>query len=106
MDDNIKEHILDYTVGDRNYWQFQFKRCLDDIQIHNTETLVETCFCDNNNNFNSYRRLKEVYVDIAELMEYVETSKFKQKLIHDVLEILFNMNHPFYEVIESELTRE
>ena len=103
MDDNIKEHILDYTVGNADYWKTRFEFVLDDIQIHNPEMLVNTCFCDNNNNFNNYRRWKEVYIDIGEFMEYIRTSKFKVKLIHDVLDTLLNRNHPLYDVIEYEL---
>ena len=105
MDDNIKEHILDNTVGNVDYWKKQFGFVLDDIQIHNPEMLVETCFCDDNKEFNSYRRWKDIYIDTYQLMEYIETSTFKEKMIHDVLEILSNMNHPFYDVIECELTR-
>ena len=105
MDDNIKEHILDYSIGNNDYWKSKFNCVLEDVQIHNPEMLVNTCFCDNNNNFNNYRRLKDIYIDIANLMEYIDTSKFKDKLIHDVLDILLNMNHPLYNVIECELTR-
>ena len=105
MDDNIKEHILDYTVGNADYWKNKFEFVLDDIQIHNPEMLVNTCFCDNNNNFNNYRRWKHIYIDIEHLMGYVETYKFQNKLIDNVLAILFNMNHPLYDVIECVLTR-
>ena len=105
MDDNIKEHILDYAFGDADYWKTKFGMVLDDIQTHNPETLVYTCFCDDNGSFNSYRRWKEIYVDVADLMEYIETSKFKDKLIHNVVHILFNMSHPLYDVIECELRR-
>ena len=106
MDEHIKEHILDYSIGNNDYWKSKFNCVLEDVQIHNPEMLVNTCFCDNNNNFNNYRRLKEIYIDIANLMEYIDTSKFKDKLIHDVLDILLNMNHPLYDVIECELARE
>ena len=37
-------------------------------------------------------------------MEYIETSKIKDKLMHDVLDILFNMSQPLYDVSECELT--
>ena len=106
MDDNIKEHILDYSIGNNDYWKGKFNCVLEDVQIHNPEMLVYTCFCDDNNefNFHSYRRWS-IYVDIADLMVYIETSKFKTKLIHEVLDILLNMNHPLYDVIECELTR-
>ena len=106
MGDNIKEHILDYLIGNNDYWKSKFNCVLEDAQIHNPEMLVNTCFCDNNNNLNNYRRWKEVYIDIGEFMEYIRTSKFKVKLIHDVLDILLNMNHPLYDVIECELLRE
>ena len=105
MDDNIKELILDYTVGNADHWKSKFNCVLEDIQIHNPEMLVYMCFCDDNNEFNSYRRCKEIYIDIYDLMEYIETSKFKDKFVHDVLGILFNMSHPLYDVIECELTR-
>ena len=105
MDDNIKEHILDYTVGNADYWKKRFDFVLDDIQIHNPEMLVNTCFCDNNNNFNNYRRLKEIYIDIANLTECIEAFKVKDKMIYHAFAILFNMNHPLYDVIECELTR-
>jgi len=32
MDDNIKEHILDYIVGDASYWKHRFEFVLDDIE--------------------------------------------------------------------------
>ena len=105
MDDNIKNIILDFTVGTDEYWKWNFANVLEDIQIHTAETLVYVCFCDNNNNIKTHRRIKEIYIDIEDLMEYIETSKFKDKLIHEVLELLLNMNHPLYDLIECELAR-
>lgn len=58
MDDNIKEHILDYTVGNADYWKSKFTCVLENIQIHDPAMLVYTCFCDDNNEINSYRRWK------------------------------------------------
>ena len=104
MDDNIKEHMLDYTVGNADHWKSKFNCVLEDNKIHNPEMLVCTCFCGDNNEFNYYRRWKEIYIDISDLMECIETSKFQDKLIHDVLGILFNMSHPLYDLIECELT--
>ena len=104
MDDNIKEHILDYLIGNNEYWKSKFNCVLEDVQIHNPEMLVNTCFCDNNNNFNNYRRLKEVYIDIAHLMDFIEKLKFKDKLILDVLNILWYWAHPLYDVIECEIS--
>ena len=36
-------------------------------------------------------------------MEYLEPSKSKAKLVHNVLDIRFNMNHPLYDVKEIEI---
>ena len=106
MDDNIKELIIDYTVGETSYWKNKFSDVLDDIQIHNPEMLVCTCFCDMYNKFNyeTYRRWKDNYMDILILMEYISKAKFKNELKHDVLEILLNRNHPIYDTIEYEIS--
>ena len=106
MDDNIKELIIDYTVGETSYWKNKFSDVLDDIQIHNPEMLVYTCFCDHYNNFNfeTYRRWKDNYMDMELFMEHIKTSKFKNKLKQDVLELLLNWNHPIYDIIEYELS--
>ena len=106
MDDNIKELLIDYTVGETSYWTNKFSDVLDDLQIHNPEMLVYTCFCDNNNNFNfhSYRRWKDNYMDIYLFMECIGKTKLKDKLIHDVLDILLNMDHPIYDTIEYEIS--
>ena len=101
----VLNQISDTLHGDISHWKKQFSCVLEQKQIHNPEMLVYTCFCGNNNQFNSYRRWKELFIDIANLTEYIETSKFKEQLIHDVLEILFNMNHPLYDEIECELSR-
>ena len=105
MDDNIKELIIDYTVGETSYWK-KFSDILDDIQIHNLEMLVRACFCDHYNNFNNetYRRWKDNYMDILVLLEYISKSKFKNNLKHAVLEILLNRNHPICDIIEYELS--
>ena len=87
MDDNIKEHILDYSIGNNDYWKSKFNCVLEDVQIHNPEMLVYTCFCDDNNEFNSYRRWNDIYIDIADLMEYIETSKFKHEYTNNKLHI-------------------
>ena len=55
MDDNIKELIIDYTIGETSYWKHKFSDVLDDIQIHNPEMFVCTCFCDMYNNFLTMR---------------------------------------------------
>ena len=106
MDDNIKEHILDYTVGNADHWKSKFNCVLDDIELHNPDMLVAICFCDNNAIFNCYssRRWKDIYIDIATLMDYIETFKFKDKLILDVLNLLFYLDHPLYDIIECEIS--
>ena len=84
----------------------KFSDVLDDIQIHNPEMLVYTCFCDHYNHFNyeTYRRWKDNYMDMELFKEYIKTSKFKNKLKQDVLELLLDWNHPIYDIIEYEIS--
>ena len=105
MNDDINDIIIDHTVGDVAHWKSQLNNVLEDIKTHSPELLVSACFCDISNSFNAYRRCKEIYIDIHDLMEYLEPSEFKAKLIHNVLDILFDMGHPLYYVIEIEVRR-
>ena len=90
----------------RHIGRTSFAMFLKNIQINIPELLVYTYFCDNNNNFNfhSYRRWKDNYMDISILIEHITTSKFKDKLKQDVLEILLKRNHPIYDIIEYEIS--
>ena len=104
LPNNLKECIYDYSIGDKRFWKSKFNEVLNDIEIHNPEMLVCVCFCDDKNEFNSYRRMKDLQIDIYNLMEYIEGLKFKDKIKHGVLNILSNMSHPNYKLIEHELS--
>ena len=48
--------------------------------------------------------MNDLQIDIYNLMEYIKELKFKDKIKHGVLNILPNMNHPTYNLIEHELS--
>ena len=102
---DITNLISDTLHGDIEYWRCKYNDVLNDIKLHNPEYLVEVCFCNDKYELTTHTRWKDVYIDIACLDEYIHTSKFKSKLVLNVLEILLRMNHPLYELIEYELTQ-
>jgi len=43
-------------------------------------------------------------MNMTQLINYTRTFKLKDKIVREVLEILLNREHPFYQIIEYQLS--
>jgi hypothetical protein len=81
MDDNIKEYILDYTVGDADYWRLNFNQCLDEIKELNGVKLVKHFFLE-------YKGWEDWNMSLNNMLEHIQHHKFKHLILLNSLKIL------------------
>ena len=82
MDDNIKEHILDYSIGDVKHWKSKFSECLNDVEYINGVELVKHFFLDTWRGFSYYEET------INNMLEHIRHHKFKHVLMLNSLKVL------------------
>ena len=82
MDNNIKEHILDYTVGDADYWKRMFNQCLDEIKELNGAKLVKHFFLDTWRGFSYWDEA------VNNMLEHIQHHKFKHLVLINSFKVL------------------
>ena len=81
MDDNIKEHIIDYTVGDADYWRLNFNQCLDEIRELNGVKLVKHFFLE-------YKGWEDWSMSLNNMFAHLVNHKFKHLVLMNVVKVL------------------
>ena len=81
MDNNIKEHILDYTVGDADYWRLNFNQCLDEIKELNGVKLVKHFFLE-------YKGWEDWNKSLNNMLAHLIDHKFKHLVLLNSLKVL------------------
>ena len=89
--------IHDYVVGDTICWKSNFDGVLNQITDLNADDNVSYYFN------HTYFRHKDIEIDILNFQQHINDTKFKNKLIHDVLNVLKTMHHPLFLGIEHLL---
>ena len=95
--DNLVNHVYDYSIGDKRFWESKFKIAINHITHFNADDIVYEYFSNNN------LKHKDLDVDIINCWFYLEDNKFKQYKINSILHVLKTNNHQFYNEIHYYL---
>jgi len=95
--DNLVNHLYDYSIGDKKFWQSKLKNVVNDMAYFNADDIDYEYF------LNNQVKHKYLQIDIIKCWSYLDDNKFKQCIINNTLHILTTNNHQFYNEIEYDL---